>query len=566
MSRRKRPAARPSQQALTAEDFRELLSASEFRRLLQVLELPYVPSLRVNPLKAGASPLKTGADPRGMGADPRGTGADPRGTGVNPLAMGTGEKGEMQRPGQRAFDQVAQHWQRKYGWQFEPVPYCDAGFWVKAAGRLDAAGANADTAATIDVPPSQSWEHKLGHFYLQDAASMLPPEVFDFPLQPEDLVLDMAASPGGKTTHLAACLQDKNLIVANDSSASRLTALRLVLHNQGVTNAVISKMAGEDFGQRYPDTFAAVLLDAPCSMQGLRSSDSHSIRPISARELDGLALRQQRMLESAVAATKPGGQIVYSTCTLNVGEDEAVVDAVLRKFGSALQVEDISSRLAAGAAGLTKWGEQLFDEQLSRTARLWPQVYGTAGFFCARLTKLEPGGSSGRSDRVDRVKSSKLEEAQYGQALTAPQTQELASQWLDDFGLELDSLTSDYRLLLNTHQNQVWMLPQAVFRLPGLPAWARPAGFPLADITPDGYQPSHDFAARFFSHFSANRYTVEKGQVKDWLRGEPLDGATGTYRPRQIVVMADAEGLFLGLAKVVNGQFKNILPRRLLGS
>ena len=180
---------------------------------------------------------------------------------------------------------------------------------------------------------------------------MLPPELFDLAGMPEPLVLDMAASPGGKTTHLAALTGDMGLVIANDGSRSRIPALQIVLRNWGAANQAVTCLPGETFGGLYPDTFDAVLLDAPCSMQGLRSAESHSSRTITLNEIDSLAARQLRLLESALRAAKPGGQIVYSTCTLAPQEDELVLAALLERFPRQVRIEDVRHPTIRACAG-----------------------------------------------------------------------------------------------------------------------------------------------------------------------------------------------------------------------
>jgi 16S rRNA (cytosine1407-C5)-methyltransferase len=162
---------------------------------------------------------------------------------VNPL------KGEVAR----SLDS----WVDRYGWDTESIPYCDTGWWIKQS----------------EVPVSQTIEHRLGFFYIQDAASMMPVELFDFQNTSRELILDMAASPGGKTTHLVSKTGDKSLVLANDSSQGRITALRLVLQSWGAAGTAVTAFPGERFGSWFPETFDKVLLDAPCSMQNLRTSE-----------------------------------------------------------------------------------------------------------------------------------------------------------------------------------------------------------------------------------------------------------------------------------------------------
>jgi 16S rRNA (cytosine1407-C5)-methyltransferase len=165
-------------------------------------------------------------------------------------------------------------WIERYGWTVQPVPYCEHGYWITAAR----------------VSPSQTIEHRLGYYYIQDAASMLPVELFDFSGHDAPLMLDMAASPGGKTTHMIARSGDRGLVIANDSSPSRINALRLVLEQWGAVSPAVTRFPGENFGSWFPDTFDRVLLDAPCSMQNLRSTEAHPMRPISDKERGALAV------------------------------------------------------------------------------------------------------------------------------------------------------------------------------------------------------------------------------------------------------------------------------------
>ena len=167
---------------------------------------------------------------------------------------------------------------------------------------------------------------------------MLPVELFELD-QEAPLILDLAAAPGGKTTHLVSRLQDHGLVLANDASAARLAGLRAALQSWGAINTAVTHYNGERFGGWYPGAFDAVLLDAPCSMENLSPAAGRSPRDISDRERAGLARRQLNLLSSAFQAVRPGGQVVYATCTLAPEEDEAVVDGLLHLYPGQAQVE-----------------------------------------------------------------------------------------------------------------------------------------------------------------------------------------------------------------------------------
>ncbi len=230
--------------------------------------------------------------------------------------------------------EVVTGWQAKYGWELKPVPFCENGWQVLSA----------------TTPPSQTVEHLMGAYYIQEASSMLPPELFDYDSVTPELVLDLAASPGGKTTHLVDKMCDRGLVIANDASRSRIQALRLALERWGAINVAITCQPGELFGAWFPGMFDKVLIDAPCSMEGLRTAESHPMRPVTGRERESLASRQVRLLVSALRAVRTGGQVVYSTCTLAPEEDEAVLLAIKQRFGTAVEI--VNPRLILNAPAL----------------------------------------------------------------------------------------------------------------------------------------------------------------------------------------------------------------------
>ncbi len=163
-----------------------------------------------------------------------------------------------------------------------------------------------------------------GLCYPQGLASMLPVLVLD--PQPEELILDMCAAPGSKTTQLAAHMRNTGEIVANDASRTRLYKLATVAEMLGATNITTHIGKGEFLWRRYADTFDRVLVDAPCSMD----------QPLSGKQIKALARQQTYLLRSALACVKPGGRVVYSTCTHTREENEAVIEYVIAKMPEAI--------------------------------------------------------------------------------------------------------------------------------------------------------------------------------------------------------------------------------------
>lgn len=172
--------------------------------------------------------------------------------------------------------------------------------------------------------------YKNGEIYVQSLSSMIPTEVLD--PKPGDYVLDICAAPGSKTSQMAALMQNEGHIVANDNSRIRIYKLEANLKNLGVTNTSIIQSQAQTLWQKYPDTFDKVLADVPCSMEGrFYTPDPKTYKDWSPAKIRILVQLQKFILRSAFGCCKPGGIIVYSTCTLNRQENEEVVEWLLKK-------------------------------------------------------------------------------------------------------------------------------------------------------------------------------------------------------------------------------------------
>lgn len=426
-------------------------------------------------------------------------------------------------------------WAARYGWTVEAIPYCSTGWRVEPS--------------EIGTLPSGTVEHRLGQFYIQDAASMLPVELFKrLEEVGRPLILDLAASPGGKTTHLAARSGERGLVLANDSSAERITALRLVLQTWGAPNTAVTQFPGERFGQWFPGTFDFVLLDAPCSMQGLRATDAHPLRPITPREQTSLARRQAQLLESALRAVKIGGQVVYSTCTLSPEEDEGVLDTLLRRHPGTFEIAEL--QLPIPAPGLREAEGFQFDPQVQKAARLWPHLYHTAGFFAALLRKVAeiPTETSEPPFRpLERAGFLPLERKDF---------LELAAGMRQDYGLDLSILLEQHDLALYRRNRLIFAFPGLFLsRFMDLPVQA--AGLLFAEQTPEGLLPSNEFVNRFWGEFQTSRFVLPGELLPGWLRGEDVPLESG-LPGRRLVIVLDDEGRYLGRGRAAEGKVRNL--------
>ncbi|HET9946982.1 MAG TPA: RsmB/NOP family class I SAM-dependent RNA methyltransferase [Patescibacteria group bacterium] len=225
-----------------------------------------------------------------------------------------------------------------------------------------------------------------GYLYVQSLSSMIPPLVLD--PQKDDLVLDLTAAPGSKTTQIAAMMENSGTIIANDKSRIRLFKLVANLKLQGVTNTQVLQIPGQFLWKKFPQYFDKILVDAPCSMEGRFVCDSpKSYTDWSPRKVEFLEEQQKFLMRSAVSATRKGGIIVYSTCTLSPEENEAVVDWILKKDAGKIQLIDITSPTLPSEQGITSWKNKIFDESLKKTIRIFP-TDTMEGFFIAKFQKI----------------------------------------------------------------------------------------------------------------------------------------------------------------------------------
>ncbi len=230
-------------------------------------------------------------------------------------------------------------------------------------------------------------QYTEGKLYVQSLSSMIPPIVLDPHLG--EKVLDIAAAPGSKTTQMAAMMHNKGQILANDSSQTRSYRLVANLRNQGVTIAATMKLDGRGLWTKYPEYFDKTLVDVPCSMEGrFCATDPATFKDWSMKKVKELSHLQRTLLRSAISATKPGGIIVYSTCTLAPEENEAVVDWIVTKEKGAVTVETIHLPHVPTAPALTRWNSEHFHADLANTARIYPSAT-MEGFYIAKLRKIK---------------------------------------------------------------------------------------------------------------------------------------------------------------------------------
>ncbi|MBU1202313.1 MAG: RsmB/NOP family class I SAM-dependent RNA methyltransferase [Nanoarchaeota archaeon] len=252
-------------------------------------------------------------------------------------------------------------------WDLEQVPWCKEGFWIKYRDEK-----------RFDI--GNTPEHQLGYIYVQDAASMIPAVVLA--PKPGEVVLDMCAAPGSKTTQLAQYMKNKGVLVANDIKGDRLKALGINIQRCGVSNTVVTQQQGNYYRNL---EFDRVLVDAPCSGTGTIRRSLKVLKmwgPHLVRKMSGI---QRQLIEAGFLALKPGGNMVYSTCTQEPEENEAVVSHLLRRHQSA-KLEDIKLNIKRREP-ILEFENLNINPKVKKCLRIAPQDNDTEGFFVAKITK-----------------------------------------------------------------------------------------------------------------------------------------------------------------------------------
>lgn len=233
----------------------------------------------------------------------------------------------------------------------------------------------------------KSIEHMTGLYYIQELSSMMSP----IALQPkkEDFVLDLCAAPGSKTTQMAVMMENYGLIVANDVKIERIRALVTNLERLGCANTVTTRMDGVQFCERMKQknlSFSKILLDAPCSGQGVIRTDNKVWNMFNENMIKGLSLMQKKLLASCFSILKKDGILVYSTCTFSPEENEEVIQFALENFP--VELEEIKLPIKSRES-LKTWKNKTFFPEIKKCHRIYPHDNDTEGFFVAKLRKTK---------------------------------------------------------------------------------------------------------------------------------------------------------------------------------
>jgi 16S rRNA C967 or C1407 C5-methylase (RsmB/RsmF family)/NOL1/NOP2/fmu family ribosome biogenesis protein len=387
--------------------------------------------------------------------------------------------------------------------------------------------------------PGQHAYHAAGLYYLQEPSAMVVGGLVD--PQPGELVLDLAAAPGGKATHLAARMAGEGLLVANDISASRAAILAQNLERWGAKNCLITNSTPERLVDKLGAIFDRVLVDAPCSGEGM-------FRRVGVFEwgeeiVEACARRQTAVLDTAAQLVRPGGRLVYATCTFSPEENEQIIAAFLIQhpdFAMAA-VPAIEGADAGRPLWTTPAQQAQFDmATLSNAIRLWPHRFPGEGHFVAVM---------------QRAKTGEKVEASIPWEWTLPRQQELI-HWHAFERIVLQQPLPVKRLLLV--KDRLYLLPERTIDVAGVKLVRY--GLLLGEMRRGYFKPAHTLALALRKEqvTAVVDWSADSPEIGRYLVGYdfPAEGINGW-------VLVTVDGFAIGWGKRVNGRLKNHYPKGL---
>lgn len=391
------------------------------------------------------------------------------------------------------------------------VPWCENGFYYNREENVS----------------RHSFYH-AGLYYIQEPSAMSTASFL--PVNPGDKVLDLCAAPGGKSTELGGKLMGEGLLVSNDISISRTKALLHNIEMAGISNVLVLSEEPAKLVPRFREFFDKILVDAPCSGEGMFRKDSAMIREWSEEKVALYSSIQKEIIVEAAKMLKPGGKLIYSTCTFAPDENEKTVEHLLRECDTMSLVE--LPMIEGFDTGHPAWGDT-GNEQLKQCRRIWPHRVKGEGHFVALFEKK--GGEGKATWKPYEYKTSKL-----------PVELE---QFLKDNEIKLDQKR------IEIHGEKVFYMPAELPNIKGLRIVR--AGLFLGYAKKKRFEPSQALAMSLSKGQFPNRIllSLEDERVVRYLKGETIQVEDKKVKNGYALVCV--EGCPLGFGKVNKGTLKN---------
>ncbi len=400
-------------------------------------------------------------------------------------------------------------------------------FWAREGYYYDAASR-----------PGRHVLHEAGAYYIQEPSAMAVAEVLS--PKPGERILDLCAAPGGKSTQIAGRMQGQGLLVANEVMGERARVLSQNVERMGVSNCVVCNEKPERMAVLFPAFFDRVLVDAPCSGEGMFRKDEAAASEWSPETVEMCAERQALILEEAAKMVKPGGVLTYSTCTFSPEENEGTISAFLRTHEEynieETAFEDIFSPGRADWVGEPGAG-------IAHTLRLWPHLVRGEGHYVARLRRR--GGLSRETDEK-------------GTPVWKVTGDKKLCKFVETFLREEIGINDAWMIRhpgqLAKFGDQIYLVPEGMISLSGIKV-LRP-GLHLLTEKKNRFEPVHALSRTLLKKDTEKRRELTEAEAVSYLRGESL--GCGEERGWTALFY---EAYPLGFGKASGGQMKNHYPK-----
>lgn len=422
-----------------------------------------------------------------------------------------------------------------------------------------------------DTPGKHPY-HEAGVYYIQEPSAQAVAELLQ--ARPGERVLDLCAAPGGKSTQLGAAMKGQGLLVCNEIHPARAKILSENIERMGICNGLVLNESPQHLSEVFPEYFHRILVDAPCSGEGMFRKNEEACREWSPENVELCGTRQDEILECAAQMLVPGGRLVYSTCTFAVLENEGTIsrfleahpEFVLLEVTKAEGISDGYTGRAEGAEAVNRGFESVSGEtraQMRKTLRLWPHKLKGEGHFAAVLQKC------GQEEQhfADNVYSRNGLE----KGISAKECREylefVQDTWKENNGCEekdignnvwgADGEDSGKEKLLKFGE-QLYLIPAQMPSLKGLKV-LRP-GLHLGTIRKNRFEPSHALALALQPEEVRHVWNLDSTgkEIRDYINGQtfPAEGEKGWY-------LITVDGYSAGWGKLAGGMMKNHYPKGL---
>lgn len=375
--------------------------------------------------------------------------------------------------------------------------------------------------------------YHAGLYYIQEPSAMMPARVLS--PKPYEKVLDLCAAPGGKTTDLGSQMQNKGLLVTNDISPKRVKALVKNVELQGLTNTFVVNESPQKLLSVYPEFFDKILLDVPCSGEGMFRKDREAVQSYTRFKSSECVSIQREIVDSAYSMLKPGGTIVYSTCTFNPDENERNIEFFINNYDLAV---DRLEPIGGFEPSRSKW-TQSADDSLNGSLRLWPHKAKGEGHFVCRLIKK---GMKSDNEVIEPYNG-----------FTSKNSEEAADSFFHFAGENMNGFQMGVYHLRGT---SLYLLPQYMESVPNV-KWDK-AGLYLGEYNRSRFEPSQSLAV---SHKVNDFKRVLKLKKHDQNILRYLKGETIFAEGEKGYTMVCMEEFCLGWCKLDAGVAKNLYPK-----